>query len=172
MINENEDELITLKIGENFDGLKAIYIEISYEQTQNIIDKLTILKQKLDTNEINDFTYFDGFLKIFHDENILSKNCNLNNMIEISNLIIQNRSIENKIYEKSSSSNEIILNNSLPVHIGKRTIIAFHHVDKKMPEMVAWEGKTDQSTMFSASWLLIRKISPYRGTKHNTVMVR
>jgi hypothetical protein len=78
----------------------------------------------LNKNEINDLTYFNEFIKIFQDENILSKNFNLNNMIELSNLIIQDKSIEHKIHEKSSNSNEKIFNNSFPVHIGKRTIIA------------------------------------------------
>jgi hypothetical protein len=122
--NENENELITLKIGENINGLKATYIEITYDQTQKIMDKLIILKQKLDKNEITDLAYFNEFIKIFQDENILSKNCNLNNMIEISNLINQNISIEKSIDKISDESNKKLLNNELPIHIGKRTIIA------------------------------------------------
>ena len=123
--NKLEEQIVMIKIGENINGFNATYIEITYTQTQRIIEKLTDLKQKLNKNQIDDHTYFNEFIKIFQEENILPTDCNLNQLIEISNLMYQNNSlfkINDLISEKPN--NNIILNNNTPIHLGRRTIIA------------------------------------------------
>ena len=121
--NKTEEQIVTIKIGENINGFNATYIDISYTQTQRIIEKLTTLKQKL--NQIDDFTYFNDFIKIFQEENILPTECNLNLLLEISNLLYQNISlfkVNDLILEKPKDN--IILDNDVPIHLGRRTIIA------------------------------------------------
>lgn len=118
--NEYINEVIIVKIGENIDGFKSTFIEISYQQKQNIIEKLTNIKQKLDNKQITDLNYIREFIKIFQDENILSKNININTMIEASNLLNQ----KIPTYNISEISNNKLLENDASIHIGKKTIIA------------------------------------------------
>jgi hypothetical protein len=121
-----EEERVIIKIGTDEYGLDATYIEITFTQTQRIIEKLKSLKQKLNQNEIDDITYFNEFIKIFQEENILPNKYNLDLLLEIYNLLYQNITLlkdENLILEEHKQNNNI-LDNEIPIHLGRRTIIA------------------------------------------------
>ena len=80
------EQIVIIKIGETQNGINPIYKKISYSQTQQIIEKLKNLKQKLNQKKIDDLTYISDFIKIFQDEKILPKEISLELLIEISNL--------------------------------------------------------------------------------------
>jgi hypothetical protein len=123
---ELEEKIVTIKIGTDLNGYKAKYIDISYMQTQRIIDKLSNLKQELNEKQINELTYFDKFIKIFQEEDILPIEYNLDFLFEIYDLIYQSIfKIESSDlrFDKSQISNKIV-DNDIPIHLGRRTIIA------------------------------------------------
>ena len=124
--NKPGEEIVTIKIGETINGYNATYMEITYNQTEKIIEKLKYLKLRLNQNQINDITYIKEFIKIFQEENILPIELNLDVLIEISNSLYQKISDfpgKNLIFEDLGEKN-LILNNETPIHIGKKTIIA------------------------------------------------
>jgi len=54
-LEEIEENIVTIKIGKDDYGLNATYIDITFTQTQRIIEKLKTLKQKLNQNIIDEF---------------------------------------------------------------------------------------------------------------------
>jgi hypothetical protein len=122
--NKNEEKIVTIKINKDINGYSATYLDITYSQTQRIIEKLRDLKIKLNQKQINDLTYINDFIKIFQEEKILPNEINLNSLLQIHNSIYTNISslqLENPISKKE---NNYILNNDFPIHIGRNTIIA------------------------------------------------
>jgi hypothetical protein len=124
--SKTEESLVTIKIGTEEYGLDATYIDITFSQTQIIIEKLKNLKQKLNQNEIDDITYFNDFITIFQEENIIPKECNLDLILEIYNSLFQNITLlkdENLILKRQKQNTDAI-DYEIPIHLGKRTIIA------------------------------------------------
>jgi hypothetical protein len=120
--NKNEEKIVTIKINKDINGYSATYLDITYSQTQRIIEKLRDLKIKLNQKQINDLTYINDFIKIFQEEKILPNEINLNSLLQIHNSIYTNISslqLENPISKKE---NNYILNNDFPIHIGRNTI--------------------------------------------------
>jgi len=125
-LEEIEENIVTIKIGTDDYGLNATYIDITFTQTQRIIEKLKTLKQKLNQNIIDDISYFNDFITIFQEEKILPKECTLELIIEIYNYLFQNISLlknENLILEKPKQ-NTNLLDFEIPIHLGRKTIIA------------------------------------------------
>ena len=121
-----EDNLVTIKIGTEEYGLNTTYMNITFTQTQRIIEKLTILKQKLNQNEIDDITYFNDFITIFQEENILPEEYSLDILLEIYNSLFQNVTFlkDEALFLKMSKQNTNNIDYEIPIHLGKRTIIA------------------------------------------------
>ena len=92
-LEEIEENIVTIKIGKDDYGLNATYIDITFTQTQRIIEKLITLKQKLNQNIIDDISYFNDFITIFQEEKIIPKECTLELIIEIYNYLFQNISL-------------------------------------------------------------------------------
>jgi hypothetical protein len=71
-------------------------------------------------------TYFDNFIRIFQEEDILPFEYNLDFLLELYNLLYQNisnlESYDLK-FEKSNDDKKF-LNSDIPIHFGRRTIIA------------------------------------------------
>jgi hypothetical protein len=122
----DKEEIVIIKIREDSTGQKATYMNINLEQTQKIIEKLEKIIDKLNKDEIDEITYFDNFLKIFQEENIIPEHCNIELLLEIYNLIYQNITL-NQDETKNSEKPERqfgLLDNEIPIHLGRRTIIA------------------------------------------------
>ncbi len=122
----DKDEIVIIKLGEDSNGQKSIYMNINLQQTQKIIEKLENLLNKLKQDEIDEITYFNNFLKIFQEENIIPEHCNIELLLEIYNLIYQNITLnqDETINSEKPERQFGLLDNEIPIHLGRRTIIA------------------------------------------------